>query len=316
MSTNATSSNIMAWLRLARVSALPSAISNILAGFLLAHRSWSPGFELAILIGSSCCLYLSGMILNDVFDVAIDSKQRPHRPIPSGQISRKSAVFVGVILMMLGVGLAASLGWRPAAVSIALAICIILYDGVLKNTIVAPLIMGTCRTMNVFLGASTVASVDGQGIPVLGFPTLVVWVALSMGVFTAGVTLLARKESSIDQNRASLLLAGVMILLGLLGWAFVTHCPGAQLAAGQNLTMMYPLIIGLIALPILRRVIAAIGTGQPKAIQQAVVTCLKSIIILDAALCFLVAPDKVFYALIVIGLLIPSFLLSRVVSST
>ena len=170
--------------------------------------------------------------------------------------------------------------------------------------------------LNVFLGASTVVSVNSWGAPVLGFPSVVVWIGISMGVFTAGVTLLARKETSINQNRASLLAAGGMILLGLMGWAFVTHCPNAELAVNQNLSTIYPLIIGLIALPILRRVIAAIGSGQPKAIQQAVVTCLKSIIILDAALCFLVAPDKIFYALIVIGLLIPSLLLSRVVSST
>jgi 4-hydroxybenzoate polyprenyltransferase len=327
MSTNATSSDLMAWLRLARVSALPSAISNILAGFLVAQRSWSPSIELAILIGSSCCLYMSGMILNDVFDVAADSMERPQRPIPSGQISRKSAAIVGAILLLLGVGLAVSLGWRvsdattwgrwrPAGVAFALAVCVILYDGVLKNTIIAPLLMGACRMLNVFLGASTVVPVDGPGVASLGFPLIVIWVAVSMGTFTAGVTLLARKESSVNQNRNALMVAGVMILLGLAGWAFVTLCPNHQLVANQNLLTMYPLLIGLISLPILRRVIAAIGTGAPKSIQQAVVTCLKSIIILDAALCFLIAPDQIFYALVVIGLLIPSMLLSRVVSST
>ena len=162
MGTNAVSSELMAWLRLARVSALPSAISNILVGFLLAHQSWLPGWELAILIGSSCCFYVSGMILNDVFDASIDAVQRPHRPIPAGLISKKSAAIVGAILLLIGFGLNLSLGWRtpeangwirwrPAIIAAALTVSVILYDGVLKRSILSPFLMGACRTLNVLL---------------------------------------------------------------------------------------------------------------------------------------------------------------------
>ena len=326
MSTTAKSSKLMAWLRLSRISALPSAISNILVGFLLARQSWMPSWELTMLIGSSCCLYMAGMILNDVFDVAIDAKERPERPIPAGLISKASAAWVGVILLLLGVGLAGSLGWRvteapawvrwrPAGIALGLAIFVILYDGYLKKTIFSSFLMGACRSLNVFLGASTADFTDNAP-SVLGFPPIIVWVALSMGVYVAGITFLAREEAAMKQQKNSLVVAGLMIALGLGGWAFVTLCPNHQLVAKQPLLTMYPALIGLISLPILRRVVAAIGTGRPKAIQQAVITCLKSIIILDAALCFLIAPDRIHYALVVIGLLIPSLLLSRVISST
>ena len=69
---------------------------------------------------------------------------------------------------------------------------------------------------------------------------------------------------------------------------------------------MYPMLIGLISLPILRRVIAAIRNRRAKVNSTSRHHCLKSIIILDAALCFLIAPDRILYALVVIGLLDPS----------
>ncbi len=327
MSNDAVSSNVLAWLRLARVSALPSAISNILVGFLLANQDWSPGWELAILVASSCCFYAAGMILNDVFDASVDSVQRPHRPIPAGLISKNSAAIAGAILLLMGIGLSLSLGWRtpeitgwtrwrPAIVAIALTAGVVLYDGVLKRSIVAPFLMGGCRTLNVLLGASTFSLIENPGETLLGFPLIVVWVAIALGIFVAGVTLLARKEATGNQDRNTLSVAGIMIVLGLAGWAFVTFCPDPRLVANQQLVTTYPMLIGLISLPILRRVIAAVRTGEPNSIQQAVIICLKSIIILDAALCFLIAPDRIHYALVVIGLLVPAVLLGRFVSST
>ncbi|MEM9413211.1 MAG: UbiA family prenyltransferase, partial [Planctomycetota bacterium] len=90
------------WLKLLRISALPSAASNILAGFLLANHAWTPISHLLYLLVASSCLYLSGMVLNDICDVEVDQKTNPNRPIPSDQISKSNAFALYAVLTIFG----------------------------------------------------------------------------------------------------------------------------------------------------------------------------------------------------------------------
>src|SRR5207248_61292 len=104
-------------------------------------------------------LYLSGIVLNDVFDTEIDAREQPARPIPSGRVSFRVAAAVGWGLLIAGVLVAWYLSfnvndWRPGAVATLLAVCILLYDGGLKRTRLAPIVMGECRLLNVLLGMS------------------------------------------------------------------------------------------------------------------------------------------------------------------
>ncbi len=314
-------SSLLNWSRLARISGLPSAISNILAGYLLAQGNWSPTWNLSLLILCSSCLFLSGMILNDFFDFEIDIEERPQRPLPAGQILKQKALGVGVSLIMLALVVAGIVAFlnqliRPFVVAILLATSVLLYDGPCKKTLLAPILMGACRAFNVLLGASTYAATNQSEFSVLGFPVIVLWVAISLGVFITGVTLLAKKEINDNQRQLPLVVASFIIGFGLAGLAFVSFCPNQILGAKQNLISFYPLMMGLIAFPMLRRLVTAVFQGTSKSVQLAVVSCLRSIIILDAAVCFLVAPDQIQYALIVISLLLPALVLSRVVPPT
>ncbi len=313
---------LKSWLRLARISALPSAISNILLGYLLATGNWEPVPELVLLILSSACLYTAGMILNDVFDAEIDAQDRPHRPIPSGQIAKSTALAAGGLLLLAGIGLAAGV-WlisetsspKPLLIATLLSICVLLYDGLLKKTWAAPLVMGTCRSLNILLGASTMLVGRDAG-SVFGFPPIIWWVAISVGVFVCGFTLLARNEASNAQHRLKLGSATLVMLGGLLGLALIQICPNQLLQPNARLASFYPLLIGLIALPIVRHTITAVVTLNPKSIQAAVIACLQSMIILDAALCFLIAPNQPLYAVTVVSLLIPAVVLGKFISST
>ena len=78
-----------AWLEILRISNLPTVWTNVLVGAVLSlavarpsNPEIVPGLVIAIVAGS--CLYLAGMVFNDVFDVAIDRRERLGRPIPSG----------------------------------------------------------------------------------------------------------------------------------------------------------------------------------------------------------------------------------------
>ena len=96
------------WLELLRISNLPTVWTNIIVGAVLSIAVALPSNPslvavlIAIIAGS--CLYLAGMVFNDVFDLEIDRRERPGRPIPSGRISRGAAIAFGVALLSLGVG--------------------------------------------------------------------------------------------------------------------------------------------------------------------------------------------------------------------
>ena len=194
-----------AWWQLLRAGNVFTAITNILAGFLLVRGEWQPVLPLIFLILSSAALYLAGMVLNDVFDLEVDRIERPERPLPSGRIELNIARLVGWGLMFDGLtsaGIAAWLlaSWLPIVIALLLAATIVAYNVVLKSTLLGPLTMGACRSLNVLLGASVVAqSADKNSAYIY---------AILLGLFTVGITLLARNEagSAKIQKAVSLLI--------------------------------------------------------------------------------------------------------------
>ena len=104
----------LTWLQLMRIPTVFTALSNILCGYLITHKLTTAELpqqtDLWLLLISSTGLYLGGMVLNDVFDAALDAIERPERPIPSGRISRRAAAIFGSLLMIIGVGCAAAVG--------------------------------------------------------------------------------------------------------------------------------------------------------------------------------------------------------------
>jgi 4-hydroxybenzoate polyprenyltransferase len=77
---------VHAWVELLRLPALFTVPGDALAGAAAAGARPNP--RTLVAIASSLCLYEAGMALNDWADRAEDAVDRPHRPLPSGRISR------------------------------------------------------------------------------------------------------------------------------------------------------------------------------------------------------------------------------------
>ena len=294
----------MAWLKLFRIAALPSALANVLIGFLLANKSWQPTMSLVWLLLASACLYLAGMVLNDVFDVEVDRKERPSRPLPSGAISLSAASSVGFGLLMLGIVFAGLASMISLCFAVAIAVAVYLYDGPLKRTVIAPVIMGSCRTLNILLGASS------AGV----FPAVAIWYAVAIGVFITGVTLLAKREAAKSQSATLLIPGGALMTAGLLGVVY-TALKFAD-AVNPNVAQILPLAIGFICLPILRRLALAIATASGQAVQATVITSLRSLIIFDASMAMLIVNGSPVHSIIILTLLGASWLLGRATKLT
>jgi 4-hydroxybenzoate polyprenyltransferase len=90
-------------LDLARISNLPTVWSNVLAGAVLGTANVDAPSVVVTGIAASL-LYSGGMFLNDAFDAAIDARERPERPIPSGRITKSTVLFLGSGMLAFALG--------------------------------------------------------------------------------------------------------------------------------------------------------------------------------------------------------------------
>ena len=88
------------YLLLVRLPNVFTTPSNILVGYLATTPpAEANGFHLAALMVSSGLLYIAGIVLNDYFDVEVDRRERPSRPLPSGSISKERAMSIALIAL-------------------------------------------------------------------------------------------------------------------------------------------------------------------------------------------------------------------------
>lgn len=308
-----TGSPVRAYLQLLRLPAVFTAFADVFLGFLLVHVALAPAAEFLALLAASGCLYLAGMVLNDLFDRKRDAAERPERPIPSGRVSPRSAACLAGVLILLGLGCAwAASPWSLLIAGLLVA-CILAYDGWLKSTPAGPLAMGACRSLNVLLGASSAAVRFNQ---LWQLPQT--YIAGALGVYIAGVTWFARREA--DRSRPAHLLGAAAVLnAGLIGLLLLTSGPVARSVKwnGAADALSTLVLFAVIMLTINRRIVRAAADPSPGTVQTAVRTMLLSLITLDAALIYAkLGADGMAPAAGVLLLLVPAVALGRWMSVT
>ncbi|MEZ6184303.1 MAG: UbiA family prenyltransferase [Planctomycetota bacterium] len=199
------------YLQLLRAPLAATAVSNAWIGGALAGAEAPLGAWVALAL-ASVALYWAGMALNDVFDRERDAHLYPKRPLPSGAIPVATAAWLGGGLLAGGVLLAAAAGaiaGRPLAGALgglAVAGCVLAYDGLLKRwRHPGCLSMAACRVANA-----------GLGVVVLGGELGSTWgwaYALALGVYVYGVTVISTYE---DEEAPTASLVAVGLLLGAL----------------------------------------------------------------------------------------------------
>ncbi len=301
---------MLAWLQLCRLANVFTALADIALGLLLATGAWLPLPRTLLLLGASACLYTAGMVLNDYFDRAIDAVERPRRPIPSGRITPGQALTFGMTLLALGLALSAMVGLASLVVGGLIVVAVLAYNMRLKHTLLGPVAMGTCRALNILLGASVAGQSDWQGDLARVFNGGHVPLAVGMGAYIAGVTWFARKEA--EQSRPlqlGLALLVIDLAVGWLIWSVLTR--QQTFLPAMNIA----LILGCIAVPINRRALMALQEPTPSRVQGTIKIMLLSLVVFDAALSLTVTP-AIPYAVSILALLVPTVILARVLAVT
>jgi geranylgeranylglycerol-phosphate geranylgeranyltransferase len=91
---------ILYYFELIRWQNIILTIFSIFVYLLLANKL-SHNLDLTLLIVVICLSLASGNIINDYYDLAIDKINKPNRPIPSGRITAKSALYLYFCLSLI-----------------------------------------------------------------------------------------------------------------------------------------------------------------------------------------------------------------------
>jgi 4-hydroxybenzoate polyprenyltransferase len=194
-----------AFARLLRLPNVFTAVADPLAGWFLVGGG-SPAWQIALLAGASTCLYTAGIIYNDCFDYRLDCRERPERPLPRGEISRRAAATLGTVLMLAGLGLALLAGKVAFGIALFIAAMVFFYNAWAKRIpLLGPLALGTCRFANFLLGMRCCP------------PRL--WLApAALGIYVTVLTFIAQREVERPAVRATVkrLLLGIIVLDAIL----------------------------------------------------------------------------------------------------
>lgn len=97
----------------------------------------------------------AGNAINDYFDVKIDSINRPERPIPSGRIKLKEALYFSYILFAFGTFMALSINLICGLIALFNSLLLIFYAKTLKSTpLLGNLSIGYLTGSSFLFGAS------------------------------------------------------------------------------------------------------------------------------------------------------------------
>lgn len=217
-------SRVRAWLELLRVPNLPTVASNAILGAWLGFAAQGrlpalpfAGWEasggsaaraievrdLLVVVhvaAGLCGLYLVGLVLNDLLDLATDRRERPARPLPSGRIAPWQAMLAAVALLGAGVWLLFSVNRSPLLIGLvaALVAAIVVYDLLHRHVALAVALPAACRGLAVLVAAVATLpeSAFEQGwLPFTAHGLALILVPASVvAIFVLAVSLVARRE--------------------------------------------------------------------------------------------------------------------------
>jgi 4-hydroxybenzoate polyprenyltransferase len=278
----------VAYLKLFRLPLVFTAIADSAAGFLsIWGFRWKDPAIYALLALTSAGLYCFGMAMNDIADRERDRTLAPGRPLPSGRITLRGALFAaGSALALSALGLVlnpVTSPWSYAAWGAAV-VAILLYDFVLK----VPPVMGSIRAFNFLIGALSWHLLAIDPARWGGY----VWPSIALFVYGTSLTFVSTLEDGAVRR-------GVL-WLGAAGMVAGALLPSlAALPAWQALGPA-----GLLVLWVLFR---ALRATDRKGLLLMVRDGVAGFILLDASIAIRYYDPRI--GLAIAALLIPAFLL-------
>lgn len=266
-------------LKLVRLPNVLTAACNSLAGAFSAGVGFDRWPTLAAIAFSSMSLYAAGILLNDLFDLDEDRRERPFRPLPSGAVPIWLASALACLFSVAGCLLATSVSRQVGNLALILLASVVSYDAFLKKTPAGPWAMGLCRGLNLAMG--------------LAIAPLQIWGFIAIAgytVYIAGITYISRQETGVISLRGLRLGFYLMLTgIGCILTAYLLMADYDRLLQNPDETAFASIILCLmIFLTRVRSIVmawrSALEMPQPETIQELVKNGIISLPLFDMLL--------------------------------
>jgi len=122
----------IAYVELMRLGNCIMASIAVLIGFFLAQGiNYFTAFYAAF---SALMICGAGQAINDYFDAKIDAKTSKQKPIPSGRVTKKQALWFSLILFFVGIIISFTINMTTTFIAIVLSILLIAYPLLMNKT--------------------------------------------------------------------------------------------------------------------------------------------------------------------------------------
>lgn len=147
------------FLKITRPANAAMAGAASIVAYLIATGTIVPAALLLLVVVT--LITAAGNVINDYFDAEIDAINRADRPIPSGQVSRNTALWYAILLFAAGIAI--SLFTNPICAGIAIfnSFLLALYAARLKSMPVVGNIAVAYLSGSMFLFGGAFAGIDG-----------------------------------------------------------------------------------------------------------------------------------------------------------
>ncbi|MFQ5412118.1 MAG: UbiA family prenyltransferase [Phycisphaerae bacterium] len=293
-----------------------TAMADVLAGYWFVSGAATGSWRLAAMLVASACLYSAGIAINDLRDIAVDRRERPSRPLPSGRVSKANATVLAIVLCVLSLVAATGAGSldcsvmsifstenRSGIVALVLLGAILAYDILLKSTFVGPVLMGACRGLNLLLGMTLGLPFQGEGADFLRRSILIL---IAFALYATSITYFGRDEAGqVRRRRLVTGLFGIVLSMWMLGSITAV----ASAFDGFTLILWLALLVHII-----RVGYRAIKFPSPPQVQYAMKTFILGFIVFDAIVASASAGWEA--GTIVLVMLVPAALSGKWIYST
>ena len=172
---------------------LAAALFTLLGAYLVA----APAQVLSLpALTAAAVVFLGtafGLVVNDCYDIAVDSVGKPYRPLPAGRVSRRMAVGFAAMLALAALALSASLGWALALIALSALALSWAYSYRLKNKV----LFGNASVAVLVVAALL------YGALAVGTPDAAVWTAAAVSfLYVTAQEALFNLEDE-DEDRAA-----------------------------------------------------------------------------------------------------------------
>ncbi len=293
---------LTSWGRLFRLPNIFTVPGDPLIGFIVLNRgviTESQGIDIILVMLASVCLYIYGLISNDIVDYDIDKKERSSRPLASGEISIASAKIASCFFVCIALLISFFINQQVFILSLVLLAFISFYNFKYKSHIIlGPLLLALCRITNVMFGATLIVNENVVLQPLFFMlPTLFFYIY--------GVSIVAQKETNSGisrKGRLPILAAIFIVMLTLLMFAIVILFELPENSKASVLTNVWGMCLYLwFAAVSFHHVMIFTREQPPVVIQKGVGTLIRNLMFFQAAWCAFSGSSMIACVLVVLA---------------